>query len=162
MIENILDAGPGRRRAIIEINPDVLRAMFTPGLFIECTKGLPRSANALGIAQDHQRNLILLYVECDEFEMTSSSLELPVFKPEFKSYYGKELGVMRRLIENVKMAAGEVEPPKAPDWSKIGKEAEKRFREHNDLNALGVHDLAPAFIIAVILGACALIIWGPR
>ena len=94
----------GLRRRVVEITPTALAQLCTPQLFLECTKGLPEDCRVVAVTTDTLRNNICLLVESNTFEEIPEGGEFPRLAVEFKSYWGKELQVIRQLIKNVKTA----------------------------------------------------------
>jgi len=168
--ENITDQKPVRRRMMVQIYPEVVASLFRPGLFLECIKGFPPGTRVISIHPDSERHVIDIVIENDEFEAVIPGTQLPIFRPELRAYYGKELGVMRRMISNAK-GYGEYEPPKAPDFSKMKEssynlkaDAERRFMKDFRDNFLQGHtykaDMAIAiFFISFLTAFFGIMIW---
>lgn len=92
------------RRKIIEISCDVFATFFHEGTFIECISGIPQGSKVVGAYPSSSGRTLMLVIENLEFEEAPDGLEYPKMNPTFKSYWGKELGVIRKLIASVKKA----------------------------------------------------------
>lgn len=102
MIENLHERQIEQRRKIIEIRPENFFELFREGMFLECTKGIPPRAKIISCEMDIRRRVLMIIVECDEFELSEAWKELPVLEVKFNSWFGKELAVIRKLIKSVK------------------------------------------------------------
>lgn len=92
------------RRKQIEIAPEAFVSFFKQGLFLECTDGIPDGSKVVGVYPHEYGKKIVIVIENMEFEETEEGRSYPTFTPTFKSYWGKELGVIRKLIASVKKA----------------------------------------------------------
>ena len=96
-----------RRYRILRLSPESLLGLFTPGIFVECLSGVPPKSRVRNIQVCDRTQDILICFENNEFETVPDNFEIPRHPHAvFKSYWGKELGVMRRIIQSVKDKTG--------------------------------------------------------
>ena len=91
-----------KRRRLLAVSPDWICKMFTPGLFMECVDGLPEKTEMVGASFDPGRNMFYICLENNEWEPVDVGQMIPEMALKFKSYWGKELQVMRKIIKDVK------------------------------------------------------------
>lgn len=108
-----------RRRKIVYISPDFLKAFFTKDkpMYIQCQEGLPDNAQFIAHDYDPQRDLHYLIFHSDDWEPVEFGMSLPTLTPLFGKF--EVVTLLQRAEEMLSRAYGTDADQWLQEWRAI-------------------------------------------